>query len=178
MKTFVMTITTSSLIVLLFALYTTQSRASLASNVIEQTCKRTPNYNLCVSSLRSDPRSSDADVRGLALIMVGVIEAKAKETLSHIKGLIKASPKRDERQPLSSCADYYNAIITADVPQATQALKTGNYKFAEQGTDDAKNEADFCEKSFSGRSPLTEMNKLVHDVAAIAAAMTRILLSS
>lgn len=38
------------------------------------------------------------------------------------------------------------------------------------------NEADLCEKSFKGTSPLTEMNKLVHDVSTVAAAMTKILL--
>lgn len=129
MKTLVMTTAISSP-VLLFALFTisfpllTQSRVFLstdANDVIVKTCKQTPFSDLCVSVLRDDPRSSGADVRGLALIMVGVLEAKSKETLSHIKDLAKTGPK----QPLSFCADNYKAIITADVPEATEALNTG-----------------------------------------------------
>ncbi|EXB75679.1 Pectinesterase inhibitor 2 [Morus notabilis] len=148
-----------------------------ANDLFEQTCKRTTNYGLCISFLRSNPRSSGADVRGLALIMVGVIEAKAKGTLSQIKDLIKASPQRDDKQPLSSCAEYYDAILSGDVPEAIQALKTGNYKFAEQGSNNAALEANMCENRFSGKSPLTKMNKLVHDVAVVAAAITRVLLT-
>ncbi|KAK9939822.1 hypothetical protein M0R45_016506 [Rubus argutus] len=42
------------------------------SHLIDQTCRKTPNPTLCVSSLKSDPHSSaSADVSGLALIMVG-----------------------------------------------------------------------------------------------------------
>ncbi|KAJ6420928.1 hypothetical protein OIU84_028333 [Salix udensis] len=45
-----------------------------ANDLIAQTCKNTPYYNLCVSSLRSVPRSSRADVQGLALVMVDICE--------------------------------------------------------------------------------------------------------
>ena len=58
------------------------------------------------------------------------------------------------------------------------SVLAGNYKFAEQGTNDAANGADACEKRFSGSSPLTKMNTFVHDVAAVAAAMARILLTT
>lgn len=158
-----------------------ESRVVLSGNLglIQKTCKQSPNYNLCVSSLQSDPRSSKANVQGLALIMVDAVKAKAKETLNHIHGLLKQSPKPGDQQHLSSCGDNYNAILEGDIPEAIEALRTGNYKFAEQGTNDAANEADSCEKKFySGTSPLTDFNKLVHDVAAITAAITRILLSS
>ncbi|PON93147.1 Pectinesterase inhibitor domain containing protein [Trema orientale] len=152
---------------------------SVNLDLIQKTCKQTPNYDLCVSSLQSDPRSSNADVRGLALIMVDVLTAKARETLNHIHELLEQSPKPDQKQPLSCCNNYYEAILEGDVPEAIEALTKGNYKFAEQGSDDAAIEAELCEKKFaSGTSPLTDMNKVVHDVAAVTAAMTRILLSS
>ena len=105
--------------------------------------------------------------------MADVVEAKAKETLNHINDLLKQSPQ----PPLSDCANNYNAVLEGDIPQAKNALKTGNYKFAEQGSNDAANEADSCEKKFStGTSPLTDSNKAVHDVGAVAAAIIRILL--
>lgn len=137
--TSIMTITKSSVLVLLFALYTVsflpqiQSRVFLpmdANNFIEQTCKQTAYYDLCTSILRSDPRSSDADVKGLTFIVVGVWETKAKETLSHIEELIKGSPKQDEKAALSSCANNYNAIITTDIPKAIRGLDASKGKIS------------------------------------------------
>ncbi|CAB4302403.1 unnamed protein product [Prunus armeniaca] len=45
-----------------------QSRVSVNADLVEETCRKTTNYGLCVSSLKSDPRSSTADVKGLARI--------------------------------------------------------------------------------------------------------------
>lgn len=44
------------------------------ASMIEQTCKETPDFNLCVSLLDSDPRGSSADTSGLALILVDKIK--------------------------------------------------------------------------------------------------------
>ncbi|BAT82787.1 hypothetical protein VIGAN_03285000 [Vigna angularis var. angularis] len=59
-----------------------------------------------------------------------------------------AGPK--QRRALSSCASKYKAVLIADVPQATEALQKGDPKFAEDGANDAANEATFCESDFSG----------------------------
>lgn len=54
------------------------------ANLIETTCERTPFYKLCVSTLQSDPRSSSADVAGLAHIAADKLKAKAAATLGQI----------------------------------------------------------------------------------------------
>ncbi|XP_015867819.2 cell wall / vacuolar inhibitor of fructosidase 1 [Ziziphus jujuba] len=144
---------------------------------IESTCKQTPNYDLCVSSLKSDPKSSTADVPGLALILVNKIKSQATKTLNHINSLLKRSPGAGKRRALDSCYSKYDAILKGDVPEAIEALTKGDYKFAEDGANDAANEANSCERGFSsGSSPLTAMNKYIHDVSAIAAALVRTLL--
>lgn len=43
-------------------------------SIVDKTCKQTPDYTLCLSLLRSDPRSSSADTVGLALILVDKIK--------------------------------------------------------------------------------------------------------
>ena len=43
-------------------------------SIIEPTCKETPDFNLCVSLLNSDPRGSSADTSGLALILIDKIK--------------------------------------------------------------------------------------------------------
>ncbi|KAG6618195.1 hypothetical protein I3842_Q121400 [Carya illinoinensis] len=144
--------------------------------LIEQTCKQTPLYDVCVSILKSDSRSSKADVTGLALIMVDVLKAKATGTTNYIKTLLRGNLKGDVRRGLSSCADLYNTVLEADIPVAIEALQKGDPSFAEQAANDAGIEARSCESSFSGHSPLTESNKSVQDVSSVAAAIVRLLL--
>ncbi|XP_062105061.1 cell wall / vacuolar inhibitor of fructosidase 1-like [Humulus lupulus] len=154
--------------------------ANKLNDLIESTCKQSPNYNVCVSSLRSDPRSSKAtDVEGLGLVMVDVLKGKAQKTLDQINDLLKQRPKPKLKQPLGYCALSYGAILNGDIPQATEAFTKGNYKFAEEGCNDAANEADLCESKFTppASSPITRMNTAVHDVAAVTASMARILLA-
>ncbi|KAL2341648.1 hypothetical protein Fmac_009588 [Flemingia macrophylla] len=124
-------------------------------NLIKETCKKTPNPNLCVKLLEADPRGSTTDVTGLALILVYVIKVRANEALTKINKLIK---RGGDKKALSSCADKYKTILVADVPQASQALQFGNPKFAEDATSDSVVEATSCEDSFNGKSPLTNEN--------------------
>ncbi|CAK7327349.1 unnamed protein product [Dovyalis caffra] len=145
-----------------------------ANNLIAQTCKQTPYSNLCVTSLKSVPKSSTADVQGLALIMVDIVRAKASATLKLINQELKRSPEL--RRALRSCAGNYDAILTADIPEAIEALQKGDPKFAESGTNDAAVEASSCEANFRGKSPLTNLNKLVHDTSVVTSAIVRLLL--
>ncbi|TKY54270.1 Cell wall / vacuolar inhibitor of fructosidase 1 [Spatholobus suberectus] len=147
-----------------------------ANNLIEETCKQTPHHDLCIQYLLSDPRSTDADVTGLALIMVNVIKTKANNALEKIHQLLRESPEPGQKEALSLCADRYKAILEADVAQAIAALQKGDPKFAEDGANDAAVEATACENSFSGKSPLTNDNNAMHDVAATTAAIVRQLL--
>ncbi|KAJ9181777.1 hypothetical protein P3X46_005835 [Hevea brasiliensis] len=151
----------------IFLLLTRFSFVQSDANMIAQTCKQTPFYNLCVSSLNSDPSSSKADVRGLALIMVNKVKAKATISLHLINQLSQKS--LGLKNPLSYCADNYDAILSADIPEALEALQKGDPKFAQDGVKDAANEANLCEAKFHGKSPLTKFNKVVHDTSAIAA---------
>ncbi|XP_027333209.1 cell wall / vacuolar inhibitor of fructosidase 1-like [Abrus precatorius] len=143
---------------------------------IENTCKKTPNYSVCLQSLKANPGSSGADVNGLAQIMVKVMKAKANDGLKKIHELQRLGAGPTQRKALSSCADKYKAILIADIPQATEALQKGDPKFAEDGANDAANEATYCESDFSGKSPLTSQNNAMHAVSAVTAAIVRQLL--
>ncbi|XP_004508119.1 cell wall / vacuolar inhibitor of fructosidase 1-like [Cicer arietinum] len=143
------------------------------ANLIQQTCRKTPNYGLCIQYLNGSPGSSTADVNGLAQIMVNVIKTKASIALNKIHQIIGRSA---QKVALNSCVDKYNAVLVADIPQAIQALQRGNPKFAEDGANDAAVEANSCENGFSGKSPLTAENRATQDAAAITAAIVRLLL--
>ncbi|KAL8490528.1 hypothetical protein ACS0TY_022521 [Phlomoides rotata] len=131
-------------------------------NLIQTTCNNTPNYQLCINTLRASPGSATADMAGLGLIMVAAVKAKSEQALSAVNSLRKSGqPKLS--QPLQRCTDFYNGVLKADVPMAEEALRKGDPKFGEDGMVDAAFEAELCEGAFKGvvapPPPLSGFNK-------------------
>jgi pectinesterase inhibitor-like protein len=147
-------------IVIVISIPTIQSRSTNFPSkdeklsLIENTSKKTPNYNVCLQSLKAYSGTSAGDVTGLAQIMVKVMKAKANDGLNRIHQLQRL--RNGARKALSSCGDKYRAILIADIPQA--------------------NEATYCESEFNGKSPLTKQNNAMHDVSAVTASIVRQLL--
>ncbi|XP_061350343.1 cell wall / vacuolar inhibitor of fructosidase 1-like [Gastrolobium bilobum] len=133
--------------------------------LIEQTCKQTVDPNLCIKLLEADPHSSSADVRGLALILLNVVKAKANDTMNKINELLKGG---GDKKALSSCADNYKAILEHDIPQAIEALQSGKPEVAEIGASHSVVEAMSCEYGFIAISPLFKENYDVSDAAEVA----------
>ncbi|KAM7467187.1 hypothetical protein LguiB_014749 [Lonicera macranthoides] len=145
------------------------------TKLMEQTCKITPYYQLCISTLNSDPKSRTADVSGLGLIIVKTVKSRTIHTIDLIKKLQRSNPGL--RKQLSECGNKYNTILIGDIEEAEQGLEFGDPKFAESGMNDAANEADGCEKMFDGsKSPLKEMNKAVYELSLVSVAIIRLLL--
>ena len=155
--------------------------------LIESTCKRTPHYELCVSTLESNPESSGsgADLRGLAHAMVDTVLSKATETLEFIRALLKEQqPDTDLEKPLALCAELYIPVVKYSLPQAIEALIGGHFGFANYGISDAAKQANACDKSFAkasgsasaSESPLAEKNALLTDLSEVAAAIISVLL--
>ncbi|KAJ7980419.1 Pectinesterase inhibitor [Quillaja saponaria] len=142
-------------------------------DLIDQTCKQTPYSDLCVSSLKSNPQSSNTDLKGLALVMVNNVLANATETLNYIEGLIKQTTDQQLEQALAFCAELYIPVVKYSLPEAADAVSHGRFGFANYGISDAGNEAVTCEKKFSGsaKSPLTDRNKFVQKLSDVAAAI-------
>ncbi|XVF66079.1 hypothetical protein PTKIN_Ptkin10aG0005500 [Pterospermum kingtungense] len=140
-----------------------------ASTIIESTCKKTPSFDLCVSTLQADPRSSSADVADLARIAADTVNAKATATLNQITLLLTTATDPNLKKALQDCVDKYNAIIKADIPTAIDAIVKGNPKFAISSATDAANEAQSCENGFADplKSPITDSNKAVHDLSSV-----------
>lgn len=148
------------------------------NDLIEKTCKRTPHYDLCVSSLESNPESSYSDLKGLAHIMVNIVLSKATDTLDFIRALLKQEPNTELEKSLAYCAELYIPVVKYSLPQAIDALTGGYFGFANYGILDAAKQTQACEKNFSGsnKSPLAERNSLLHDLSEVAAAIINILL--
>ncbi|CAM8922412.1 unnamed protein product [Rhodiola kirilowii] len=142
--------------------------------LITTTCTQTPYKQLCVSSLKSDNRSSRADTAGLALILVDKISTKTKLAIKIVTQRVKSTKDPKVVEALKQCSGLYNAVMVADVPMATEALTKGDPKFAEQGAVDASNEVESCEAGFpKGTSPVSGLNREIGQLAAVVASITK-----
>ncbi|KAK4797021.1 hypothetical protein SAY86_029347 [Trapa natans] len=175
----------SLLLLLLLLLPTSHSSSSSnGEDLIDQTCKLTPFYDLCQSSLRSSPSSSSSDLRGLAQIMAGSVLDGANRTLGQIQQLLDRSSPADPAadQPLAYCAELYIPVVKYSLPQAIDALSKGRLGFAVYGITDAMNEAGDCNKKISSgdgsSSPVSDGNMLVMDLAAVALSIIKVLQKS
>lgn len=144
--------------------------------LIESTCRNTPNYQLCISTLRADPCSAAADVAGLGLIMVDAVRVEAEKAISAIDELRFLHP--EDMQALEMCRRVYVAVVKADVPEAVAGLWKGVPKFAEFGMSDVAWEAEICEGSFERaiETPLSQVNEDLRELALVATAIIRELL--
>ncbi|KAL1212043.1 Cell wall / vacuolar inhibitor of fructosidase 1 [Cardamine amara subsp. amara] len=143
-------------------------------NIVDQTCKQTPDYNLCVSLLSSDPRSSSADTAGLALILVDKIKALGTETLGEINNAYKTKPML--KKPLDECKGKYTTIVS-DVKVAITALTQRDIKIGEESVVDVGLEAFTCETRFlKGQSPLSSLTQRMRKICDVTSAIIRMLL--
>ncbi|KAJ4836092.1 hypothetical protein Tsubulata_029658 [Turnera subulata] len=151
--------------------------ATECADLIEKTCKKTPHHDLCVSSLQSSNQSSRADVKGLASIMANITLSNATDTLSYIQLLINQTTDSDLERRLDYCGEVYIQVVEYILPQAIDALVKGQYGFADYGMSDAGSETDSCQDKISKfKLPVTDRNKLVHDLAEVTEAICKILL--
>ncbi|KAK7247569.1 hypothetical protein RIF29_42454 [Crotalaria pallida] len=100
------------------------------ATLIKNTCKNTKYYDLCFSSLKSNPRSPKADTKSLALIMLGIGIANATSTSSYLSSkLLGNSNDTTLKSVLKECADKYK--YAGDALQAsTQDLANEVYDYA------------------------------------------------
>ncbi|XP_076923953.1 cell wall / vacuolar inhibitor of fructosidase 1-like [Bidens hawaiensis] len=164
-------------LILFFLIIQTPLIAMGDRRLIETTCKATPSYNLCLSTLLANPKSSSGNVKDLALIMVGAAGARATRAIQQIKSMYNSHPEL--KQSLKKCELAYMAVVQMDVPSVDQELNGGQPKPAMDVMGDTAAQAQACERGFSSRgqaSPLTQTNKDVEDVGNVAIAIIRLLL--
>ncbi|KAI4335007.1 hypothetical protein L6164_013696 [Bauhinia variegata] len=147
-------------------------------DLIDQICQKTPFFDLCSSTLHSNPLSPKTDLKGLALIMVNNILANATDTLNYIEQLIKQTSDQQMEQALAFCAESYIPVVKFILPQAADAISQGRFGFASYCIADAEKEIAACDKKFSGgaQPPLSDRNDIVQKLVDVASALIKLLL--
>ncbi|XP_057769034.1 cell wall / vacuolar inhibitor of fructosidase 2-like [Salvia miltiorrhiza] len=125
-------------------------RTSSSADLIQQTCKSTKYYDLCVSSLKSDSSSPKAgDAKGLALIMVRLGVANATATNAYL--LSAAANSTSAKKAIKECADKY-AFASEALKSSLQDLSDELYDYAYMHVMAAADYPDGCRNAFK-RSP-------------------------
>lgn len=155
-----------------------------AQNSLEQTCDLTPNKTLCIQYLESSPRSPNADVHEFALIMFNIMRDKATTTIIKIDKLLAGNnfpPGTREYNSLEICATIYKEIATSNARRALETLPAGDPEAAIDAANDVVRKANQCEANFVGRisedtrTPVTDDNKDMENVATISASIAELL---
>ncbi|KAG1362087.1 putative invertase inhibitor [Cocos nucifera] len=153
------------------------------ASILEETCKRVtaarPNigYEFCVTSLRTDPGSSSADLHGLAVIATRLSLADATKMESRIDQLMVVKSKPFLKDCLSVCSEVYSEAID-HLNDAIRNLEARLYRETVTFLSAALDAPDNCEDAFgddagSGlSSPLAKEDEDYGRLADIALTIT------
>lgn len=118
------------------------------ANLIQNTCKHTKFYDLCLSSLKSDPRSQNADTKGLAVIMGGIGIANATATSSYLSSqLLSFANETIKKRVLKECSDKY-AFAGEALQESVKDLGAESYDYAYMHITAAADYPNACHNAF------------------------------
>ncbi|KAL1364717.1 hypothetical protein HN51_012860 [Arachis hypogaea] len=137
------------LLLLFFVLGDTRLYVNGDTKLMKKTCRHTKYYDLCFSSLKSDPTSSNADPRGLAMIMVGVAMANATSTSSYLSSQLHNPATNDTtfKRVLKECLDKYT-YAGESLQASVQDLADQVYDYAYMHVSAAKDYPNVCHNLF------------------------------
>lgn len=101
-----------------------------AKDIVQDTCKELADkdpdcdFDFCVKSLGSDPKSHEADLERLGLIGLKLLQTNLTGTTKYIKELLKQKLERRQLKALLLCSDAYSSSEGADL---TPAFKEKRY---------------------------------------------------
>ncbi|KAM7462494.1 hypothetical protein LguiA_030615 [Lonicera macranthoides] len=150
-------------LLLLFSVHQSFATRNLKKvDLVEQVCKTTMDPSLCMSTLRSNPRSSSSDVKGLAHIMLEVSLNKGSDNFAQVKKLVGKATDPIVKQCLDDCVMQYDLLIY-HLNEAIHYLESNSFIEANSHASGAADDAETCENCFielKRPSPLTDRNNL------------------
>lgn len=167
---------------LLLPLALTFSSPQVASvDLIVDTCKKTLHNDLCLATLKSDPSSQHADLKGLARIALKAANKSASDAMHLITSLQEGSTDHYVEQRLLACTEHYQDAIE-QVDDSFGALESNGYSDLNTWMTAAMSDAEACEDEFNDepghQSPLTGQNDDFNKICSIGIAIAKLLSGS
>ncbi|XP_059630023.1 pectinesterase inhibitor-like [Cornus florida] len=140
----------SSLLLPIFLSFLFINHTHAATNeLITSICSSTTNPSLCVQSLKSDPRTASADLKGLGAISIDIAQSNAKSTLNMIVSLVKQTTDPKLKGRYDTCRENYDDSVS-DFDECRKFLKSGDYASLNTYASSALDGPDTCNDGFEG----------------------------
>ncbi|CAK9143269.1 unnamed protein product [Ilex paraguariensis] len=148
-------------------------------DLVSTTCSHTLHFDVCVSSLRSDPRSKTSDVKGLAAIALDLSIGEAKKTISYIDSLkSRADNTQNQSKRLSECMVEYSDALE-NLQEAIQALSKTSIDDVNELATTAMTDSETCKDGFeevpNSHFPLADRNQYFDNLCGNFLAITTLL---
>ncbi|KAG7577580.1 Pectinesterase inhibitor domain [Arabidopsis thaliana x Arabidopsis arenosa] len=94
---------------------------------LEAICGKAKNQSFCTSYMKSNPKTSGADLQTLAKITFGSAQTSASEGFKKIQSLVKTATNPTMKKAYTSCVQHYKSAISS-LNDAKQSLASGDGK--------------------------------------------------
>ncbi|CAN1850404.1 Cell wall / vacuolar inhibitor of fructosidase 2 [Linum perenne] len=115
-------------------------------DVVDQICKLTSDYPLCVDLLNADPRTSDADMPVMVDVVIRLAMTNAKNTRDYFSSI------KGDKIAQSCTVDYEYAVTRMEFAYADEDVE--DYSNFIQFANDATDAVGHCHNVFSKLQPL------------------------
>lgn len=146
---------TLSLFFLLISLHSLSPSTLMTANadegLIQRTCQNTPHHDLCVTAMKANHSSQEADVTGLALIVVKVAMYSANLTYSQLGSFRRGATDESSFEVCGLCENLYGAVAGAGMflrLAAGRLEKHKEYRFAYNDVNITKEYVGWCHEEF------------------------------
>lgn len=149
--------------------------------LVEQICRKTPNYHLCVFTLKSHSRSqhgqSRVDIAGFARTALQAVAVNASAALKYVHKVYGQTSDIKMKTALGNCIASYTKIVKVHLPEALNCVYRGDYKGVKSGVYAVGNLAISCENKCKATtsSPLRDSNRYVQNLCGIAVSIANYL---
>ncbi|CAI8610782.1 unnamed protein product [Vicia faba] len=130
----------------------TQMNDIVLDDLVDDMCKKTPNFDLCSSTIHSNPQAGKSDAN---------------------EGLVKEIKDPELQRKYVSCAETYIPLEKTILPQAVDSINKKKYGLAIYSMGYIGKEIDSCNKKFSNGSPLNEKTGSLHQLLDIGTAVLK-----
>ncbi|XP_068664126.1 putative invertase inhibitor [Aristolochia californica] len=139
--------------------------------LIREVCEDSQHYDLCVSSLKADPRASQVCFNRMGPAVVSIVRNNATDTRNYVYLLLHQATNPAAKACLTTCYQNYNLAVR-DLRTAVKESKDyDQFVSVLNRLSQAKSNATECENGFKKGvvvSPLTRRNRNVIQLADIA----------
>lgn len=121
----------------------------IASNELNEICSTTQDPSFCVQALNSDPRTANADLKGLAQISIDLAKSSATKTTTLITSLVEKTSDPKLKGRYQTCAENYDNSISS-LDDCTKSMSSGDYSSLNFQASAAMDGPMTCLDSFEG----------------------------